>query len=98
MSFRPRRSSNGGVRWGRRKTQVGGGSMWFFIILGAIVFLLMEHPVVFWVVFVPLILLFIASVVKSLKSRDGITVLKGIATSMFILAVMIVALMIVCIP
>ena len=70
--------------------------MWFFIILGIIAFLLFEHALVFWIVFVPLMLLFIASIVKFFKgSTSGIT---NLAASITIFIGMILILVIVCIP
>ena len=45
--------------------------MWIVIVLGIIAFLLMEHPVALWLVFVPLVLVFILTVVNFLKSRRG---------------------------
>ena len=70
--------------------------MWFFLILGAIVFLIMEHALVFWVVFVPLAFFFFASLFKFFSNgRAGV---KDFATAMVILVIMVVALMIVCIP
>ena len=71
--------------------------MWFFLILGAIVFLIMEHSVVFWVVFVPLILFFLASLAGFFK-KGGTSGVKDFIAAMVILVVMIVVLMIVCIP
>lgn len=68
--------------------------MWFFLILGAIVFLMMEHALVFWIVFVPLALMFIVFLVKWLKGEGGDNALA----SVFALIAMVVALMIVCIP
>lgn len=68
--------------------------MWFFLILGAILFLLMEHAVVFWIVFVPLALCFILYLVKFF--RDGRV--GNFGTALLILAAMGIALMIVCIP
>ena len=41
--------------------------MWFFIILGTILFLLMEHPVFFWLVFVPLSIISIINFIAWLK-------------------------------
>lgn len=70
--------------------------MWFFLLLGAIVFLIMQHPVVFWVVFVPLALMFVASLLNFF--RKGVSGLGDFATALIILGVMVVALMIVCAP
>jgi hypothetical protein len=68
--------------------------MWFFLILGAILFLLMEHTVVFWVVFVPLIILFIASCTGFLRSRDR--AIGKLITTLTVVAMMIAVLLIVC--
>lgn len=65
-------------------------------ILGIIAFLIMVHPVVFWVVFVPLALLFVASLLGFFKK--GTKGLGNYVAAMIILVVMIVALLIVCIP
>lgn len=70
--------------------------MWIAIILGAIAFLLMNHAVVFWVVFVPLIILLVVYVLKFLGGRRN--ALGDLATVLGILAIMVVALLIVCIP
>ena len=70
--------------------------MWFFFLLGVIVFLIMQHPVVFWIVFVPLALMFVASILNF--CRKGVSGLGDFATAMIILGVMVVALMIVCAP
>ena len=70
--------------------------MWFFLLLGAILFLIMEHTVVFWIVFVPLALLFVVSLVKFFS--DGRSGVKDLVTAMCILAGTVVVLMIVCIP
>ena len=70
--------------------------MWFVIILGIIAFLLFEHALVFWIVFVPLMLLLIVSIVKFFKgSTSGVT---DLATSITIFIGMILILVIVCIP
>ena len=65
-------------------------------ILGIIAFLIMVHPVVFWCVFVPLALLFVASLLGFFKK--GTKGLGNYVAAMIILVVMIVALLIVCIP
>ncbi len=90
------RLTNRDVMWGRRKNRSGGCSMGFLFVLGAIIFLIMEHPVVFWLVFVPLAISFVVYLLKFIKGgRSG---LGHFATAMFILVVMVVVLMIVCIP
>ena len=72
--------------------------MWFIIILGIIVFLLMEHAMVFWIVFVPLIILFLASIVSLIQGRSLGAWLSNYAMIMICLVAMIIALMVVCIP
>ena len=68
--------------------------MWFALLLGAIAFLLMEHPVVFWLIFVPLGIIFILNAVGFLKGNKG--GIGAIVTSVIILVLLIVALLIVC--
>ena len=43
----------------------------FVFILGIIAFLLIEHPIAFWCVFVPLIIVFVFTVVNFLTGRRG---------------------------
>ncbi len=69
--------------------------MWFFFLLGIIAFLLMEHPVVFWCVFVPLAVIFVGSMLGFFKKGGG---LGKLVTALIILAAMAVVLLIVCIP
>ena len=69
--------------------------MWFIIILAIIAFLLMEHPVAFWLVFVPLIILFIISAGGFLRGKKG--AIGNLVISMIILFLIILALLIVCI-
>ena len=66
----------------------------FMFILGIIAFLLMVHPILFWCVFVPLALLFVASLLGFFKK--GTKGLGNFVMAMIILVVMIVALVIVC--
>lgn len=68
----------------------------FCVILGIIVFLLMEHALVFWLVFVPLAVLFVVSLIKFFTK--GVSGIGDFVTAMLVLVVMGVALMIVCIP
>ena len=69
--------------------------MWVIIvILGIIAFLAMEHPIALWLVFVPLAVLLIITIVAWLKNSRAR--LSGLITSMFILALMVVALLFVC--
>ena len=70
--------------------------MWFIIILGVIAFLLMEHPIVFWVVFAPLVLLFVVSLIKWFG--NGSAKMGDFITAFLALAVMVVALVLVCAP
>lgn len=81
-------------RRGRKKDD--SWLMGLILFVGAPVFLLMEHPVVFWLVFVPLALLFVVSLIKFFANgRNGI---GDFVTAMLILVVMGIALMIVCMP
>jgi hypothetical protein len=41
--------------------------MWFFLLLGAIVFLIMEHTLIFWLVALPLAIILIAGFIGWLK-------------------------------
>lgn len=70
--------------------------MWFIIILGVIAFLLMEHPIVFWGVFVPLALLMVSSLIKWLRS--GNSKMGDFLTAFAALFAMVVALVLVCAP
>lgn len=70
--------------------------MWLIIILGIIAFLLIEHAIVFWLVFVPLAILFIASVVGIFRQRGS--QLSHVASVVGLFIVMIVLLVVVCIP
>ena len=66
------------------------------IILGIIAFLLMEHALVFWLVFVPLAISFLVFLYLFFKGgRQGMTYFS---VAMVILAIMVIALLVVCIP
>ena len=65
----------------------------FMFILGIIAFLLMVHPILFWCVFVPLALLFVALLLGFFKK--GTRGLGNFAAAMIVLVVMIAALLIV---
>ena len=68
--------------------------MWFVILLGIIAYLVMEHPVAFWSVFVPLgviLILYVANMFSG-KRRFGFSDIYA-AVGVFI--VMIIALVIV---
>ena len=41
--------------------------MWFFLLLGAIAYMVMVHPVIFWLLVVPLSVLAIVSFIGWLK-------------------------------
>lgn len=41
--------------------------MWFFLLLGAIVYLLMVHPAIFWLVALPLAIILIVAFIGWLK-------------------------------
>ena len=67
--------------------------MWFIIVLAVIVFLVMEHPIAFWLVFVPLGLLFILSIIGLFNSkRAG---LSNVVTPSMLLIVIIIALVLI---
>lgn len=70
--------------------------MWFVILLGIIAFLLMEHALIFWLVFIPLALLFIIYVLKWFNT--GGMGLSNFVAAFIILIMMVIALLIVCIP
>lgn len=38
--------------------------MWFFLLLGAIAYLIMVHPVIFWLVVLPLAIILIISFIE----------------------------------
>lgn len=68
--------------------------MWILVVLGIIAFLAMEHPVALWLVFVPLAVLLIISVVGWLK--DGKARFSGLLLPMYLFGAIILALLIVC--
>ena len=68
----------------------------FCFILGIVVFLIMVHPVVFWCVFVPLVIIFVVFLVKFFK--DGGIGLSNFVTALTVLGIMVVVLLILCIP
>ena len=68
----------------------------FVFILAIIAFLLMEHPVAFWLVFVPLIIVFIFAAGKFLTSKRGH--IGNLLMLMMVFVTMIVALVIVATP
>lgn len=51
----------------RRKSPVDGGLIILAFVIGVPVFLVMEHPVIFWVVFVPLVVFVIIKFIMWLK-------------------------------
>ena len=68
----------------------------FIIIMGIILFLLMEHALVFWLVFVPLAIIFSGSMVGWFKT--GGLGMSNVAMAVIAVVGMIIALVIVCIP
>ena len=66
------------------------------IILGIILFLLIEHALVFWLVFVPLAILFVVFLCGWFKT--GGLPLSSLWMALLILAVIVILLLIVCIP
>lgn len=72
------------------------GLMGVAVFLGIIAFLLMDHPVAFWLVFVPLALLFIFFTVHFLTGRGAH--IGSFIAALAILVVMVVALVIVATP
>ncbi len=46
---------------------LGGVCMWFIILSGSILFLVMEHPLIFWLVALPLGIISIISFIAWLK-------------------------------
>ena len=67
--------------------------MWILIVLGIIAFLVMEHNFVFWVLFVPLGVLFLITIVGFFKNRRaGVSDLVSIV---FVFLTIIVALVLV---
>ena len=69
--------------------------MWFIIILGIIMFLLFEHPIAFWLVFVPLGIIFILTAGGFLRGKSG--AIGGLVSSIIIFMLIILALLVVCI-
>lgn len=67
---------------------------WVFVI-GLPIFLLMEHPVIFWLVFVPLVVWLVVTVVRWLKSdkasMSGLFGLLGILVLILALGVIVCA-------
>ena len=68
--------------------------MWFVVILGILIFLIMEHPIAFWCVFVPLLVMLVITIVDWLK--NGTARFSGLLSAMSILGVIILALVLVC--
>lgn len=79
----------------RYKTTKKGSTGLYALILfvGAPIYLIMEHPVILWCIFIPLAITFIYNLFKFLSNpASGI---RNFLTAMFILVMMIVALVIV---
>ena len=45
-----------------------GGLMAFFLIVGALLFVAMEHPFVFWAILVPTAVILIGGLIRKFKS------------------------------
>lgn len=68
--------------------------MWIIWVLAIIIFLIMEHALVFWLVFVPLGLLLLLSLAGFFKKgRSG---LSDLFLTMVVLAAIIIVLIAVC--
>ena len=68
--------------------------MWFIVVLAVIVFLLMEHPIAFWLIFVPLGLLFLFTLLSPMTGRR-INFLDLFAPMLILIIIIIVLLLIV---
>ena len=68
----------------------------FCIVLGVIAFLVIEHPIAFWCLFVPLIIMFLITVVNLLTGRRGH--IGNLLTIFCVFLAIIVALVIVATP
>lgn len=67
--------------------------MWFIIVLGILAFLIMVHPIAFAVVFVPLGIWFVLTLVRWLKGKGGL--ISGFLRSMIIFIIIIIALLLI---
>ena len=67
----------------------------FALILGAVIFLIMEHTLVFWCVFLPLAVIFILLIVAGLKGGVG-NFLSGSLAAMTTLFIAILLILLVC--
>ena len=67
-----------------------GLTMWLIVVLGVIAYLVMEHSTVFWLVFIPLIVLFLASIVGLFKNKRA--ALSSLFWIVFIFVIIIIAL------
>ena len=68
----------------------------FIIVMGILLFLLMEHALVFWLLFVPLAILFVAYLCGWFKT--GGLPLSGLGMALLILVIMVIVVMVVSIP
>jgi hypothetical protein len=71
--------------------------MKFVIVMGIILFLLMEHPVAFWAVFVPLTFFFLYYLFLFLRSGTAEGV-KHFITAIAFFVTIVIAFLIVCAP
>ena len=85
------------MRRSSKNDRTNRGLMCYAFLVGGALFLIMEHPVVFWAVIVPLALMFVASIVKC--CRDGsASGARHIGSALLYLVLMFVVLWIVCMP
>ena len=71
--------------------------MKFIIVMGIILFLLMEHPVAFWTVFVPLTFFCLLYLFQFLRSGTAEGV-KHLITAIVFFVVIVISFLIVCAP
>ena len=64
------------------------------LLVGAPLYLIMEHPLIFWLVFVPLTVILVCLVVQWFKKGR----LSDFVAAFIVAFIMLIALMIVCIP
>lgn len=73
------------------------GCLTIIAIVGGIsLFLLMEHALVFWIAFVPLVILFIVSMIRFVRQRSGFG-LSDLAVVIFVIFLILALLVFVAI-
>ena len=81
----------------RRRTGKNKNDSWLMgliLLVGAPLYLIMEHPFVFWLVFVPLTIILVFLVVAWFR-KGG---LSNLVAALVVALMMLIALVIVCIP